>query len=188
MIVIVITIVGNSCFIIFVAYKCLHGKTCPTYSDPELTMKEIVDICVFKKVNENLVYRAVPQNMCFTKNFLIDLSKVDASDITVDGVIYHSQACPSLLIYIIKQNGKIFTKAETNSSEIFDVHKLKRRYSKSLSKTLEEHVLKRAIIKFEADSGNLFKYAVIKYERCSETENMDSDSGAFQQPEPPKKP
>ena len=120
--------------------------------------------------------------MYYTTNFVIDLSKVDVSDITVDGVIYHCQACPSSLIYINKENGKICTKAETNSSEIFDVYKLKRQYSKSFSKTLKEHILQRTIVKFEADSGKLCKYAVIKYNSCSETENMYSDSGTFQQP------
>ena len=173
---------GNSCFIIFIAYKGLHGEKCPIYNDAELTMKEMIDICVFEKVNENLVCRAVPQNVYYATNFVIDLSKVDVSDITVDGVIYHSQACPSLLIYINKENGKICTKAETNSSEIFDVYKLKRQYSKSFSKTLKEHILKQTIIKFEADSGKLCKYAVIKYKSCTETENMYSDSSTFQQP------
>ena len=173
---------GNSCFIIFIAYKGLHGEKCPIYNDAELTMKEMIDICVFEKVNENLVCSAVLQNMYYTTNFAIDLSKVDVSDITVDGVIYHSQACPSLLIYINKENGKICTKAETNSSEIFDVYKLKRQYSKSFSKTLKEHILKQTIIKFEADSGKLCKYAVIKYKSCTETENMYSDSSTFQQP------
>ena len=138
---IVIVIMGNSCFIIFIAYKRLHGEKCPIYSDTELTRKGMLDICAFEKVNENLVCRAVPQNVCYTTNFVIDLSKVDVSDITVDGVIYHCQACPSSLIYINKENGKICTKAETNSSEIFDVYKLKRQYSKSFSKTLKEHIL-----------------------------------------------
>ena len=64
----------------------------------------------------------------YTANFVIDLSKVDVSDITVDGVIYHSQGYPSSFINIRKENGKIYTKAETSSSEIFDVHKLKRQY------------------------------------------------------------
>ena len=124
-------------------------------------MKEMIDICVFEKVNENLVYRAVPQNAYYTTNFAIDLSKVDVSDITVDGVIYHSQACPSLFIYISKENGKNCTNAETNSSEIFDLYKLKRQYSNSLSKTLEKHILKRAIVKFEAYSSKLCKYALL---------------------------
>ena len=53
-------------------------------------MKEMIDICVFEKVNENFVCRAVAQDVYYTTNFLIDLSKVDVSDITVDGVIYHS--------------------------------------------------------------------------------------------------
>ena len=64
----------------------------------------------------------MPQNMYYATNFVIDLSKVNVSDIAVDGVIYHSQACP----YINKEKGKICTKAETNNSEIFDVYKLKR--------------------------------------------------------------
>ena len=80
--------------------------------------------------------------MYYSTNFVINLSKVDVSDITVDGIIHHSQACPSSLIYIKKEHGKICTKAETNSSEIFDVYKLKRQYSKSFSTTLEEHILK----------------------------------------------
>ena len=95
---IVSIIMVNRCFIIFIAYKGLHGEKCPIYSDPELTMKEMIDICVFEKVNENFVCRAVAQDVYYTTNFLIDLSKVDVSDITVDGVIYHSQACPSSLI------------------------------------------------------------------------------------------
>ena len=65
-----------------------------------------------------------------------------------------------------KENGKICTKAETNSSEIFDVYELERQYSKSLSKALKEHILKRTIVKFEADAGKLCKYAVIKYKSC----------------------
>ena len=128
MIIIVLVIItnGNSCFIIFIAYKGLHGEKCLIYNDAELTMKEMIDICVFEKVNENFVCRAVPQNVYYTTNFVIDLSKVDVSDITVDGVLYHSQVCPSSLIYTNKENGKICTKAETNNSEIFDVYKLKR--------------------------------------------------------------
>ena len=110
-----------------------------------------------------MVSRAVPQNVYYTTNFVIALSKVDVSDITVDGVIYHCQACPSSLIYINKGNGKICTKAETNSNETFEVHKLKSQYSKSFSKTLKEHILKKTIEKFEVDSGKLCKYAVIKY-------------------------
>ena len=51
---------GNSCFIIFIAYKGLHGEKCLIYSHAELTMKEMTDTCVFGKVNENLVCRAVP--------------------------------------------------------------------------------------------------------------------------------
>ena len=86
---IVIIMMGNSCFIIFIAYKGLHGEKCPIYNDAELTMKEMIDICVFEKVNENLVCRAVPQNVYYTTNFVIDLSKVDVYDITVEGVIYH---------------------------------------------------------------------------------------------------
>ena len=139
----------------------------------------MIDICVFEKVNENLICRTVPQNVYFTTNFVIDLSKVDVSGITVDGVIYHSQACPSSLIYINKENGKICTKAEINSSEVFDVYKLKRQYSKSFSKAWKEHIFKQTIVKFESDSGKLCKYAVIKYNSCSETENMYSDSGTF---------
>ena len=100
----------------------------------------------FKIINESFVCRAAPQNVYYTKNFLIDLGKVDVSDITVDGVIYHSQACPSF------------------------------------SKTLKEHFLKRAIVKFEADAGKLCKYAVIKYKSCLEAGHMNSDSGASQQP------
>ena len=173
---------GNPYLIIFIAYKGLHGEKCPIYSDAELTIKEMIDICVFEKVNENSVCRAVPQNVYYTTNFVIDLIIVNISDITVDGVIYHSQACPSSLIYINIENRKICTKAETNSSEIFDAYKLKRQYSKSFSKTLKEHILKRTIVKFEADTGKLCKYAVIKYKSCSETENMNSDSGTFQQP------
>ena len=89
---------GNHCLIIFIAYKGLYGEKCPIYNDVELTMKEIIDICVFEEVNENFVCRAVPQNVYCTTNFVIDLSKVDISDITIDGVTYHSQACPSSLI------------------------------------------------------------------------------------------
>ena len=137
---------------------------------------------MFEKVNENFVCRAVAQDVYYTTNFVIDLGKVDVSDITVDGVIYHSQACPSSLIYINKENRKICTKAETNSSEIFDVYKLKCQYSKSFSKTLKEYILKWKIVKFEADSDKLCKYAVIKYKSCSETENMNSNGGTFQQP------
>ena len=172
---IVIIIMGNNCFIIFIAYKGLHGKKCPIYNDAELTVKEIIDICVFEKDNENLLCRAVPQNVYYTTNFVINLSKVDVSDITVDGVMYHCQACPPSLINTNKKNGKICTKAETNSSEIFDAYKLKRQYSKSSSKSLKEHILERKIVNFEGDSGKLCKYAVIKYESCSETENMYSD-------------
>ena len=179
---IVIIIMGNRCFIIFIAYKGLHGEKCPIYSDAELTMKEMVDICVFKKVNKNFVCRAVPQNVYYSTNFVIDLSKADVSDITVDSIIYHPQACPSSLIYINKENGKICTKAETSSSEIFHVCKLKCQYSKSFSKTLEEHILKWTIVKFGADTGKLCKYDVIKYKSCSETENTNSDCGTFQQP------
>ena len=145
-------------------------------------MKEMIDICVFEKGNENFVCRAVPQTVYYTTDFVIDLNKVDISDITVDGVIQYSHACPSSLVYINKENAKICTKAETNSSEIFDAHKLKRQYSGSFSKILKEHILKRTIVKFEADTGKLCKYAVIKYKSCSETENMNSDSGTFQQP------
>ena len=47
---------------------------------------------------------------------------------------------------------------------------------------MEEHILKRTIVKFEVDSGTLCKYAVIKYKSCSETENMNSNSATFQQP------
>ena len=128
MIIIVLVIItnGNSCFIIFIAYKGLHGEKCPIYYNAKLTMKEMIDICVFEKVNENFVCRAVPQNVYYTTNFVIDLIKVDVSDITADGVLYHSQVCPSSLIYTNKENGKICTKAETNNSEIFDVYKLKR--------------------------------------------------------------
>ena len=151
------------------------------YSNAELTMKEIIDIYVFEKVNKKFLCRAIPQNVYYTTNFVMDLSKVNVSDITVDGVIYHSQACPSSLIYINKENGKICTKVETNSSEIFDVYKSERQYSKSLSKTLKEHTLKRTIVKFEADTGKLCKF--IKYKSCWETENMNSDSGTFQQPQ-----
>ena len=79
---IVIIIMGNRCFIIFIAYKGLHGEKCPMYSDAELTMKEIIDICVFEKVNKKFVCRAVPQNVYYTTNFVMDLSKVDVSDIT----------------------------------------------------------------------------------------------------------
>ena len=122
-IILVIITNGNCCCIIFIAYKGLHGEKCPIYSDAGLAMKEIIDICVFEKVNENFVCRAVPQNVYYTTNFVIDLSKVDVSDITVDGVLYHSQVCPSSLIYTNKENGKICTKAETNSNEIFDVYK-----------------------------------------------------------------
>ena len=178
---IVIIIMGNNCFIIFIAYKGLHGKKCPIYNDAELTVKEIIDICVFEKDNENLLCRAVPQNVYYTTNFVINLSKVDVSDITVDGVMYHCQACPPSLINTNKKNGKICTKAETNSSEIFDAYKLKRQYRKSFSKTLKEHILKRTIVKFEADSGKLCTYAVIKYKSYSEIENMNSDSDTFQQ-------
>ena len=166
---------GNSCFNFYIAYKDLHGEKCPIYNDAELTMKEMIDICVFEKVNEHLVCRAVPQNVYYTTNFVIDLSKVDVSDITVDGVIYHSQACPSLLIYINKENGKICTKAETNSSEIFDLYKLKRQYSTSFSKTLKEHILKQTTVKFEVDGGRL-------QELLRKSQNMYSDSGPFQQP------
>ena len=172
---IVIIIMGNNCFIIFIAYKGLHGKKCPIYNEAELTMKETIDICVFEKDSENLVCRAAPQNVYYTTNFVLNLCKVDVSDITVDGVKYHSQACPPSLINTNKKNGKICTKAETNNSEIFDVYKLRRQYSKSSSKTLKEHILERTIVKFEADSGKLCKYAVIKYKSCSETENMYSD-------------
>ena len=94
-------------------------------------MKEMIDICAFEKVNENLVCRAVPQNVYYTTNFGIIFSKVDVSDITVDDVIYRSEVWPSSLIYINKENGKICTKTENNSSEIFDPYKLKRQYSKS---------------------------------------------------------
>ena len=125
-IILVIITNGNCCCIIFIAYKGLHGEKCPIYSNAGLTMKEMIDICVFEKVNENFVCRAVPQNVYYTTNFVIDLSKVDVSDITVDGVLYHSQVCPSSLIYTNKENGKICTKAETSNSEIFDVYKLKR--------------------------------------------------------------
>ena len=163
----------------FIAYEGLHGEKCPRYSGAEMTMKKIIRICVFEKINENLVYRAVPQNVYYTTIFVIDFSKVDVSDINDEGVIYPSQACPSSLIYISKENGKICTKAETNSSEVFDVYKLKRQYSKSFSKTLEKHILKPTIVKFEADSGKLCKYAVIKYKNCSETENINSDSDTF---------
>ena len=92
---IVIIMMSNSSFIIFIAYKGLHGEKCPIYNDAELTMKEMIDICVFEKVNENLVCRAVPQNVYYSTRFVIHLSKVDVSDITVDGVIYHSQTCAS---------------------------------------------------------------------------------------------
>ena len=105
--IIVIIIMGNSCFIIFIAYNALHGEKCSIYSDAELTMKEMIDRCVLEKVNENLVCRAVPQNAYYTTIFAIDLSKVDVSNITVDDVIYHSQACVSSLIYINKENVKI---------------------------------------------------------------------------------
>ena len=47
---------------------------------------------------------------------------------------------------------------------------------------MKRHILKRTIVKLEADSDKLCKYAVIKYKSCSETENMYSDSGTFQQP------
>ena len=119
---------------------------------------------------------------CHTTNFVIDLSKVDVSDITVDGVIYHSQGYPSSFINISKENGNISTKVETNSSEIFDVYKLRRQHIKSFSKTFEKRILKRTIAKFEAGSSKLSTYAVIKYKSCSETENMNPDSGTCQQP------
>ena len=67
---------GNSCFIIFIAYKGLHGEKCPIYNDAELTMKEMRDICVFEKVNENLVCSAVLQNMYYTTNLQSTLVKL----------------------------------------------------------------------------------------------------------------
>ena len=48
---IVIIIMGNNCFIIFIAYKGLHGKKCPIYNDAELTMKEMIDVCLKKLTN-----------------------------------------------------------------------------------------------------------------------------------------
>ena len=60
---IVIIIMGNSCFIFVIAYKGPHGKKCSIYNDVELTMKEMIDIRVFEKVNKNLICRAVPQNV-----------------------------------------------------------------------------------------------------------------------------
>ena len=49
-IVIVIIIMDNSNFIIFLAYKGLHGEKCPIYSDAELTMKEMIDVKKLKKI------------------------------------------------------------------------------------------------------------------------------------------
>ena len=129
---------------------------------------------MFEKVNENFVCRAVLQNVYTILK--IPIEKVDASDITADGVIYYSQACLSSLIYINKK-GKICTKAETNSNEIY-----KRQYSESFSKALEEHVLKQTIVKFRVASLKFDLNMLLLNTRSAETENMKSDSGTFQQP------
>ena len=160
---------GKICKLVLLnlAYKGEHDLRYPVYCTKKLKMKDIINICLAEKVNIELVCKHVPQHIYHNAVFVVDLMFVKAEDLSTDGLIYNSQACPVNFVQVLlgEDNGVRQCKiVPLDGNQTESIFKFKRQYSQCYSSKIVGVKLKRTISKIEKMNGELCRYAVISYD------------------------
>ena len=67
-----------------------YSECCPKYCVKRLTLKEMAEICIGKKVDQDLVCKNVPYAIKSNVVYVIDINCVPLNDLSVNGFIYNT--------------------------------------------------------------------------------------------------
>ena len=145
-----------------------HMGRFPLFSTQRVKLVKMADICIAGNISDELVCKGVPQNVYQDAVFVVDLERVQLSDLTTDGVIWckHTSPVELLAVEIVGRTVKkcrILPKggaiALTEKEEKFV---MRRQYSRSWSSNRTVQ-LSRIISKFFATDDTPAKYAMVQY-------------------------
>eukprot|EP00112_Aurelia_sp_Birch-Aquarium-sp1_P008983 Seg2006.2 transcript_id=Seg2006.2/GoldUCD/mRNA.D3Y31 product="hypothetical protein" protein_id=Seg2006.2/GoldUCD/D3Y31 len=161
-----------------------HIGRFPVLSTKRMKLVKMADICIAGNISDELVCKGVPQNVYQDAVFVVDLEKVQLSDLTTDGVIWckHTSPMETLAVEIVDRTVKkcrILPKGGTTTlTEKEEKFVMRRQYSQSWSSSRTVQ-LNRIISKFFAKDETPAKYAMVQYKLDGES-NGQSAQQAFQ--------
>ena len=154
-------------------FKCLktffkggdYGERCPKYCVKRLTLKEMAEICIGNKVDQDLVCKNVPYAIKSNAVYVLDISCVPLNDLSVDGFIYNKCSCPTQNIQVVYHHDNLVAckVVSTKENKGENIYKMRRQYSYASVVSMADAELKRTITRFEDGNNKTCQYAIISY-------------------------
>ena len=121
------------------------GERCPKYCVKRLTLKEMAEICIGGKVDQDLV--------CQKSNavYVIDINYVPLNDLSVDGFIYNKHSCPTQNVEVVNHHNNLvaFKVVGTKENKGENIYKMRCQYSYASAVSMADAELKSTITRFE---------------------------------------
>ena len=140
-----------------------YSERCPKYCVKRLTLKEMAESCIGKKVD--LVCKNVPYAIKSNAVYVIDINCVPLSDLSVNGFIYNKHSCPTPSVEVVYHHDNLvackIVSAKENKTE--NIYTMRRQYSYASTVSKTDAELKRTITRFEDGNDKTCQYAIISY-------------------------
>ena len=157
----------------FIIFKCLkaffqggdYSERCPKYGVKRLTLKGMPEICIGKKVDQDLVCKNVPYAIKSNAVYVIDINCVQLNDLSSDGFIYNKHSCPTQNVEVGYHGDnlvacKIVSMKENKGKNIY---KMRREYSYASAVSMANTELKETATRFEDGNNKTWQYVIISY-------------------------
>ena len=82
-------------------FKSFLKGGCPKYCVKRLTLKEMTETCIGKKVDQDLVCKNVPYAKQSNAVYVIDINCVSLNGLSLDGFIYNKHSCPTQSVEVV---------------------------------------------------------------------------------------
>ena len=127
------------------------SERCLKYCVKRLTLKEMAEIYIGKKVDQDLLCKNVPYAKKSNAVYVIDINCVPLNELSVDGFFCNKHSCPTQNVKIVyRHDNLVASKAvstEENKGE--NIYKIRRQYSYASVVSMADAELKRTTTRFE---------------------------------------
>ena len=127
------------------------SEHCPKYCVKRLTLKEMAEISIGKKIVQDLVCKSIPCVIKTNALYVIAINYETLSQTQNVEIVYHHDNLVACNVVSTKNKGE-------------NIYKMSRQYSYASAVSMADAELNRTIIRFEDGNNKTCQYAIISYE------------------------
>ena len=142
-----------------------YSERCPKYCVKRLTLKEMAEISIGKKIVQDLVCKSIPCVIKSNAVYVIAINYETLNNLSFDSFVYSKHSSQTQNVEIVYHHDNLVAcNVVSTKNKGENIYKTSRQYSYASAVSMADAELNRTIIRFEDGNNKTCQYAIISYE------------------------